>query len=108
MIVVADTSPLCYLVLVDQIEVLASLFGQVVIPPAVLQELGHPRTPAPVQKWAASPPSWLEVRQALHVQQISGLSDCPISSITLHYDSEIRAPSRRGAGGGTSTGSWPA
>jgi serine/threonine protein kinase len=33
---------------------------------------------------------------------------CPISGITQHYDSGIRAPSRRVAGGGTSTGSWPA
>ena len=39
MIVVADTSPLNYLVLIGQIDVLKHLYGQVLIPPAVLAEL---------------------------------------------------------------------
>ena len=32
MIVVADTSVLCYLVLIEQIELLPYLFGQIAIP----------------------------------------------------------------------------
>lgn len=31
-VVVADTSPINYLILIDQIEVLSRLYGQVVIP----------------------------------------------------------------------------
>jgi predicted nucleic acid-binding protein len=62
MIVVADTSPVNYLILIDQIHVLQALFGQVVIPGAVHAELVAPRTPQPVRLWAQSPPDWLEIR----------------------------------------------
>jgi predicted nucleic acid-binding protein len=59
MIVVSDTSPLNYLVLIGAIDVLPQLFRQVYVPPAVMQELGHPRTPEVVKRWAQAPPSWL-------------------------------------------------
>lgn len=41
MIVVSDTSPLNYLVLLDVVSVLPKLFGEVVVPPAVLTELAR-------------------------------------------------------------------
>lgn len=61
MIVVSDTSPLNYLILIGHEDVLPSLFGQIVAPPAVIAELMHPGAPPPVRAWAATPPSWLEV-----------------------------------------------
>lgn len=61
MIVVSDTSPLNYLVLVGHVDVLPALFGGVVIPPAVIAELGHAGSPGPVRAWSATPPSWLSV-----------------------------------------------
>ncbi len=39
MIVVADTSPLNYLLLIDEIDLLPAIFGEVLLPPAVFQEL---------------------------------------------------------------------
>jgi predicted nucleic acid-binding protein len=39
MTVVCDTSPICYLILIRQIDVLPQLFGQVLIPAAVRDEL---------------------------------------------------------------------
>ena len=39
MIDVSDTSPLNYLVLIEAVEVLPALFGRVVVPPAVIEEL---------------------------------------------------------------------
>src|SRR5215510_5646017 len=62
MLVIADTSPLHYLVLIEHTAVLPSLFGRVVVPPVVAAELQRPRTPAPVRAWMASPPAWLEMR----------------------------------------------
>ena len=44
MIVVADTSPLNYLILIDEIDLLPVLFGKVLLPHAVFQELKHPKT----------------------------------------------------------------
>jgi hypothetical protein len=56
MLVVADTTPLNYLVLIGQVTVLASLYEQVVIPNAVATELRHPKAPEVVRAWIASPP----------------------------------------------------
>ena len=62
MIVVADTSPLNYLILIDEIKLLAALFGQVLVPQAVVRELAQEKTPLPVRQWITCPPPWLEVR----------------------------------------------
>jgi predicted nucleic acid-binding protein len=61
MIVVADASPLNYLVLIDQIGLLPVLYQKVLIPEAVLAELLRPRAPKSVGLWIATPPPWLEV-----------------------------------------------
>jgi predicted nucleic acid-binding protein len=65
MIVIADTTPLNYLVLIDQPNLLPHLYGRVLIPPAVYEELQAEGTPAPVRDWAANHPAWLEVRPVL-------------------------------------------
>jgi predicted nucleic acid-binding protein len=62
MIVVADTTPVNYLVLIEEADLLPRLFGVVLIPPAVWEELNDPDTPAPVRAWLAHPPSWFQVR----------------------------------------------
>jgi predicted nucleic acid-binding protein len=62
MLVIADSSPLHYLVLIEQTAILPSLFGRVIIPPVVAEELQRPRTPEPVRAWMASPPAWLDMR----------------------------------------------
>jgi predicted nucleic acid-binding protein len=67
-LVVADTGPLCYLILIDAIELLPRLFDRVVIPSAVLSELIHPRVPVAVKIWVDTLPSWVEVRAASHIE----------------------------------------
>ncbi len=62
MIVVCDTSPLNYLILVGTEGVLPVLFEQVLAPPAVLLEMRHVKAPERVRRWAVVPPPWLEVR----------------------------------------------
>lgn len=61
MIVVADTTPINYLILIEEIGVLPKLYGRVVIPPAVSEELMRSRAPMKVQEWIKQPPSWLTV-----------------------------------------------
>ena len=63
-VVVADTSPLNYLVLIGQIEVLPALFGRVVVPSEVLNELTYNSTPIRVREWIDSRPDWLDIRVA--------------------------------------------
>jgi predicted nucleic acid-binding protein len=61
-IVVADTSPLNYLVTIDEIDILPMLFGEVLIPSAVLRELQHERTSLKVRTWSQNLPSWVVVK----------------------------------------------
>lgn len=63
MIIVADTTPIHYLALIGEAEVLKEMFGGVIIPQAVLDELQRDRTPQPVKDWIDSQPSWLVVKQ---------------------------------------------
>jgi len=62
MIVVADTSPLNYLILIQQIDILGVMYGEVLTPPAVQDELLDPLAPASVRSWMSNPPPWLEIR----------------------------------------------
>lgn len=61
-LVVSDTTPLHYLILIGQVDVLPKLFGKLLVPPAVIQEMRHPKAPAEVAVWAATPPDWIEVK----------------------------------------------
>ena len=62
MIVIADTSPLNYLVLTGEIEILSRLYQSVIIPEEVLTELQSPATPVSVLDWSRELPSWLKVK----------------------------------------------
>jgi predicted nucleic acid-binding protein len=63
MIVVSDAGPLHYLILIGQIELLPNLYGQVVVPVTVVNELQHLHTPATVRAWIGAPPTWLDIRK---------------------------------------------
>lgn len=65
MIVVADTSPLNYLILIGEIEWLPSLYRKILIPQAVHKELLRAQTPLAVRNWAASLPAWCEERSVI-------------------------------------------
>ena len=61
MIVVSDTSPLNYLVLIEQIEVIRTLYGGVALPQAVREEMTRCESPLAVRSWASQLPSWVEL-----------------------------------------------
>lgn len=61
-VVVADTSPLNYLIQIHCEHILPALYVRVFVPTAVVQELDHPRTVPAVRDWLAHMPSWLVVR----------------------------------------------
>jgi len=64
MIIVSDTTPLHYLILIKRAELLAALFGAIIIPEAVFAEMSHEKTPAEVKKWIADLPSWAQTKRA--------------------------------------------
>jgi predicted nucleic acid-binding protein len=59
--VVSDTSPLNYLVLIRQINVLPTLYGRVLIPQSVYEELGAMEASETVRDWRGGLPSWIEI-----------------------------------------------
>jgi predicted nucleic acid-binding protein len=67
MIVVADASPINYLVLIEEIGILPKMYGRVVIPHTVREELVRASAPQLVRAWVGHPPVWLEVRSPLAV-----------------------------------------
>ena len=63
MIVVADSSPLHYLVLLEVDQLLEQLYGRVIVPTVVMSELSHAAAPAAVREWVRRPPSWIQVTE---------------------------------------------
>ena len=62
MAVVADTSPLNYLVLIEAAGILQQLYERISVPETVIAELRSSDAPLPVRQWAAALPAWVEVR----------------------------------------------
>jgi predicted nucleic acid-binding protein len=62
MIVVSDTSPINYLLLVGQIDLLPRLFEQIIIPDAVRNEMLDAGAPSMLQQWIVNPPPWLIIQ----------------------------------------------
>jgi predicted nucleic acid-binding protein len=70
MSVVSNMTPLHYLILVRCEHILPKLFGQILTPRAVIEEMSDPSTPEAVRRWAASPPEWVRVVQPDHIEDI--------------------------------------
>jgi predicted nucleic acid-binding protein len=89
MIVVPDTSPLNYLILTGYVHLLEALYGRVVIPRAVWDELRKPGAPAPVREWTDGLPGWIEVREPAAPDAALNLDPGERDAITLAL--ELRA-----------------
>jgi predicted nucleic acid-binding protein len=63
LLVIADTGPINYLVLIGQAELLPKLFERIFLPAPVRRELADPDAPAEVRPWIANPPGWLDIRE---------------------------------------------
>src|SRR5579859_5165449 len=63
-VVVADTSPLNYLILIGEVDVLQRLYGDVLVPDVVVQELRDFGAPPQVSRWTAHLPPWIKVQPA--------------------------------------------
>jgi len=74
MIVVADSGPLHYLILLEQTKLLPRFYGQVVAPEAVLRELTASKAPQPVREWLSKPPAWFSV-QSVPPDQLDLVTD---------------------------------
>lgn len=82
---IADTSPINYLIQIGQIELLPRLFERVMIPGTVQTELANSRAPLAVQRWIDNPPGWLEIPETPDYAHLAaeGLDDGESAAIAL-------------------------
>lgn len=91
MIVVADTTPLNYLVLIGQIELLPALYKSILIPLEVHAELLRAKAPTEVRMWAGNLPAWCEARGVTSTADASlseldaGERDAILLAATLYF-----------------------
>lgn len=83
MLVVADSSPLIVLLNIGHIDVLPTLFGQVIVPPEISAELRRSSRPQNVRDFVASHPSWLVERTPAVVEPIPALHAGERAAISL-------------------------
>ena len=83
MLVIADSSPLIVLVNIGHVDVLPRLFGQIIIPPAVAQELASSTRPQAVRDFATMPPTWLRVQRPSTIQPIPQLHPGETEALSL-------------------------
>ena len=86
-LVIADTGPINYLILIGNIDLLPTLFEKVILPSAVQAELTDPDAPPSVRNWIADPPAWLEVHETPSNQfdqaSLEGLDEGETAAIAL-------------------------
>lgn len=82
MLIVADSSPLRYLVVLGLQHILPAIFGQVWIPTAVLSELSSVSAPEAVRVFVSGPGDWLHVGEP---------REASLDEIDPHLDAGERA-----------------
>jgi predicted nucleic acid-binding protein len=82
-IVLSDTSLIHYLVVIGEAEILHAIFGQVIVPSAVLNELQRSGAPEVVRLWVSDPPPWLLIRTPTQIDPTIQLGRGEIEAICL-------------------------
>lgn len=81
--IVVDTSPLNYLILIDAIEILPALFREVMIPTAVRQELLAEGASENVRRWINNSSAWLKIAEVGEIDETIKLGKGETEAISL-------------------------
>lgn len=108
MIVVADSGPLHYLILLEEATLLPRFYGAVLVPQAVVRELTHAGAPPKVAQWMSAPHDWLRIESVtpdqLHIvsedldlgdREAIALAEAVHADLLLMDDAAGRAEARR-------------
>lgn len=82
-LVIADTIPVNYLILIGCVDILPRLFERVAIPRAVEHELLAVSASSPVHGWISAAPAWLEIHETTGLPSVSGLDPGETAAIAL-------------------------
>jgi predicted nucleic acid-binding protein len=91
-VVVADNSPIDVLVRLGCEHLLPTLFGQIVIPRQVQEELLSLHTPRVTRQFVLSPPEWFQVREPLSIESIPRLHAGEEAAISLALEMKAELP----------------
>lgn len=93
MLIISDTSVICYLVLIGEIDILPQLFTEILIPHGVRNELLNEKADPKIQTWISAPPNWLKVQS---VEQILdglpaglGRGECEAISLAVQFQADL-------------------
>ncbi len=91
MIVVSDTTPINYLILIDRIDLLKRLYGRVILPQAVQEEMRRVNTPDKVREWIDNLPSWVEVNTqgAPQISLNLGRGEREVIALAVHLQADL-------------------
>ena len=81
--IVADTSPLNYLILIDAVEILPVIFQEVTIPSAVRQEFLAEDASEGVRRWMNNSPAWLKIAAVGEIDETIKLGKGEVKAISL-------------------------
>lgn len=82
-LVIADTGPINYLILIEHIDLLPRLCETVVLPSLVQAELADELAPLPVRRWIGNPPAWLQIVRTAESFPADGLHKGEAAAIAL-------------------------
>ncbi len=91
MVVIADTSPISYLVRIGEADFLPKLYGNVTLPGSVLTELQAPDGLLVVRAWARALPSWVHVQSPTNPLPVQVSDLHPGESDAIALAEELRA-----------------
>jgi len=90
-IIVADSGPPHYLILIDCADMLPRLFERILIPLVVHDELLHGSAPAKVKDWIKKPPAWLKIEPVMHFHPVTGLHKGEAAALQLALETKTPA-----------------
>ena len=90
-VIISDTSPLHYLILIGAVDLLPRLADEIVVPSAVARELTHPSTPQRVRAWLAHPPNWFSVTAPTTLDPSLDLGSGESEAISLALELGVRS-----------------
>lgn len=91
MIVVADASPLNYLVWIGCEQILIDLYSEVLVPRIVVEELLATGAPARVRAWATETPDWVKIQTSIILSESIPLNLDLGESMAISLALEVKA-----------------
>lgn len=88
-VVVADTTPLNYLILIQQATILPCIFETVILPHAVRDELLHPNAPLAVSQWIRKLPEWAQITPTQQIDPTIQLGKGENEAISLALERQL-------------------